>query len=166
MGKVKKPADIGKLLDVGAAVVPLLVTVAHEFITVPMLYNKGFPYNLEQATQALANNGLKAMPIAVSMSEANIKYRDCCNFQVVDSAPKQYSPIRRGSYVTIKYVTQDVIDESKRLFEEMNAQKAALKRVKSEKRTKREQTQRVGIKDGIGKIIPHRKNKKHNRDED
>ena len=64
----------------------------------------------------------------------------------------------------VKYITQEVITASQKMFEEQERQKAEAKRLKTEKREQQiEQAQKVIIgaavsaKDGLGKIIPHRK---------
>ena len=59
-----------------------------------------------------------------------------------------------------------MIDESQKIFEEQERQKAEEKRLKSEKRAQQiEQAQKIvsdaasSAKDGVRKILPHRKDK-------
>ena len=66
----------------------------------------------------------------------------------------------------VKYVTQEVIAASQKMFEEQERQKAEDKRLKTEKRAQQiEQAQKIfsdaasSAKDGVRKILPHRKGK-------
>lgn len=90
---------------------------------VPELYTKGFPLTLDQANEKLVSEGFKMIASKLSMNEADIKYKDCFDTQVVDSKPKSKEKTKPGTTVIVRYVTQDVITESQRLFSEMERHK-------------------------------------------
>lgn len=134
-------------------------------VVVPQLYDFGFPLKLDQAITMLTNAGLVAMPSEVNIQEADPEYRNCVDSEVVGSNMKPRQKVDAGSIVIVRYITQEVIDESQRLFEELEKQKAETKRTKIEKRERQvEQAQKAiadtatSAKDKIGKIFPNRKN--------
>ncbi len=135
-----------------------------ELVAIPPLYDKGFPIKLEEAVEALNIAGLKPIPSELTIKEADAKYKDCFAFQVVSSNPKHKQKVPAGTGVIVKYITLEVIDESQRLFDEAEKHKADEKCAKAEKREQQiEQAQKiivnaaVSAKDGIEKILPHRK---------
>lgn len=137
-----------------------------ELVTIPTLYDKGFPIKLEEAIEALRVAGLKPIPSELNVKEADAKYKDCFVLQVVSSNPEHKQKAPAGSGVIVKYITQEVIDESQKVFEEQERQKAEDKRLKTEKRAQQiEQAQKIvsdaasSAKDGVRKILPHRKDK-------
>ena len=99
---------------------------------VPSLYEKGFPFGLEEAIEMLENRGLDVLPSKISIHHADPKYKDCFDGQVVDSNPKQKTKVAIGSKIALKYVTQEVIDESRRM-------QAELDRVKLEEKNRRKE---------------------------
>ena len=125
-------------------IAPAIITAVEELIDklpdipskvgVPQLYGLGFPLKLDQAITRLTKVGLTVMPSELSIGEADPKYRNCVDSEVVDSDPKSKRKVAVGYPVIIRYVTQEVIDESKRLFEELERQKAEANRIKNEKR--------------------------------
>ncbi len=137
-----------------------------KLVTIPPLYDKGFPIKLDAAVESLKIAGLKPIPSKLDIKEADAKYRDCFVLQVVSSNPEHKQKTPAGSGVIIKYITQEVIDESQKIFEELERQKAEDKRLKAEKREQQiEQVQKIvsdaasSAKDGVSKIFPHRKHK-------
>lgn len=137
-------------------------------VAVPQLCGLGFPLKLDQAITMLTNAGLIAMPSELDIKEADPQYRNCVDSEVVGSNTKPKQKVEAGFTVIVRYVTQDVIDESQKMFEELEGQKAEIKRLKTEKRERHiEQAQKVitdatvSAKDGFGKIIPHRKHRNH-----
>ena len=46
-------------------------------VTIPSLYDAGFPLTLEQATELLTNYGFKVLPNKIPVSQAASKYRTC-----------------------------------------------------------------------------------------
>lgn len=90
----------------------------NELIPIPKLFVKGFILTAEQATEILEAAGLKVTVVPLSTYEANKKYGKLQDSQVVGTEPKAGCKVKPGSNVIVKYITQDVIDESQRLYEE------------------------------------------------
>lgn len=151
MAKPKKPnGNIGGTLGIVAgivgAVTPLAVELidripkkeelgpSEELIFMPELCSKKFPLKLDEAKELLESRGLKALSIEVRLRDACVKYKDCFELQVVGSDRKPNSKLKPGDTVIVQYVTQEVINESRRIFEEAEQQKAALKQERAVKR--------------------------------
>lgn len=151
MAKPKKPnGNIGGTLGLVAgivdAVTPLAVELidripkkeelgpSEELIFMPELCSKKFPLKLDEAKELLESRGLKALSIEVRLRDACVKYKDCFELQVVGSDRKPNSKLKPGDTVIVQYVTQEVINESRRIFEEAEQQKAALKQERAVKR--------------------------------
>lgn len=158
MAKPKKPngnigGTLGLVAGIVGAVTPLAVELidripkkeelgpSEELIFMPELCSKKFPLKLDEAKELLESRGLKALSIEVRLRDACAKYKDCFELQVVGSDRKANSKLKPGDTVIVQYVTQEVIDESRRIFEEVKQQKAALKQERAVKRA--EQVERA-----------------------
>lgn len=169
---------VGLVAGIVGAVTPLAIELidripkkdelnsSGEWISVPELCSKKFPLKLDEAKQLLENCGLKALPIEVRLRDASSKYKDCFDLQVVGVNKKVNAKVKLGETIVIQYVTQEVIVESQRIFEEAEQQKAALKQERAAKHA--EQIERaknlagdaaIKAKDGIAKVV-HRNGKK------
>ena len=80
--------------------------------------------------------------------------------------------MKPGDTVIVQYVTQEVIDESRRIFEEAEQQKVALKQERAVKRAEQMEQAKVAavntaakVREGIGKMIRHEKKKEHGKEE-
>ena len=123
-----------------------------KLVTVPELYSKEYPLTIEQAIDMLNSYDLKATLVKATITDANIKYRTCFDSQVIKTQPKARQKVERGTSILVKYITQDVIDESQRLFENAEKQKADLLVEKNTKRSvRKEKTKQVvsGITDTV-----------------
>lgn len=151
MAKPKKSngnigGTLGLVAGIVGAVTPLAVELidripkkeelspSEELIFMPELCSKKFPLKLDEAKELLESRGLKALPIEVRLRDACVKYKDCFELQVVGSDRKPNSKLKPGDTVIVQYVTQEVIDESRQIFEEAEKQKAALKQERAVKR--------------------------------
>ena len=151
MAKPKKPngnigGTLGLVAGIVGAVTPLAVELidripkkeelgpSEELIIMPELCSKKFPLKLDEAKELLESRGLKALSIEVRLRDACVKYKDCFELQVVGSDRKPNSKLKPGDTVIVQYVTQEVINESRRIFEEAEQQKAALKQERAVKR--------------------------------
>ena len=160
-------AAIGVIPAIIDKVEPLVVKKESDgtgSVTIPSLYDAGFPLTLEQASELLTNYGFKVLPSQIPMSQAASKYRACFDHQVIDSKPKQGQKAEAGSTVFVKYITKDVVEASQLIFEEEEKHKEEVKQAKAEKRAARvEQTKTLAVdtakkaKDGFLKVIPHGK---------
>ena len=151
MAKPKKPngnigGTLGLVAGIVGAVTPLAVELidripkkeelgpSEELIFMPELCSKKFPLKLDEAKELLESRGLKALSIEVRLRDACVKYKDCFELQVVGSDRKPNSKLKPGDTVIVQYVTQEVINESRRIFEEAEQQKTALKQERAVKR--------------------------------
>ena len=83
----------------------------------------------------LTERGLKVSKSKLRMKEADPKYRDYEDTQVIDSNPKQGAKVKIGTTVCLRYITAEVIEESQkkifddgvRIKQEAKEQKAAEK---------------------------------------
>ena len=136
------------------------------YIDMPNVLNKDFTLDLSKVTELLENYDLKVLSVEVPLNRAGAKYKDCSEFQVVACDKKAKTKLKPGDTVIVQYVTQEVIDESRRIFEEAEQRKAALKRGRAVKRA--EQMERAKVvagdtaakaKAGVEKMIRRGKKK-------
>lgn len=130
-----------------------------KLVSVPILYSKEYPLTVEQAVEMLNSYGLKSILVKMTIAEADARYRTCFDSQVIKTQPRAKQKVERGASILVKYITQEIIDESQRLFDEAEKQKAELlfeKRIKHSDRkekTKRVVTGITGmVKQGVEKI--------------
>lgn len=129
-------------------------------VIIPELYRKGFPIDLAQAEELLTERGLKVSKSKLRMKEADSKYRDYEDTQVIDSNPKQGAKVKIGTTVCLRYITADVIEESQRIFDdgirikqEAKEQKATERREKKERLKESVSETMDSAKSGFGKIF-------------
>jgi hypothetical protein len=170
MGVICMAADIKKIKkgikeaeDIAAGITGILAAVAllepltkevvkkvderKDFVDIPPLYSKNIPIKLERATVLLEDRGLKVESVAVQ--EANIKFKDCLDQQVVWSKPKHKQKVKPGTLVFLRYVTSEIIKRSQELFEELERQKIETKQANAIKRAE----QKEKIKKKIGDTV-------------
>lgn len=97
----------------------------------------GHPTTIGEAKEYLEKAEVKAVYIPIKVSEADPKYRDCFEFQVVDVTPS--SKIVRGNIPQVYYVTREVIDKSQQLFEEAERQRIMTELEKQVKQSERKE---------------------------
>lgn len=136
------------------------------YIGMPNVLNKDFTLNLSKVTELLENYDLKVLPVEVPLNRAGAKYKDCSEFQVVACDKKAKTKLKPGDTVIVQYVTQEVIDESRRIFEEAEQQKTALRQERAVKRAEQMEQAKVAavntvakVRKGLGKMIRHEKKK-------
>lgn len=129
-------------------------------VIIPELYRKGFPIDLEQAEELLTERGLKVSKSKLRMKEADPKYRDYEDTQVIDSNPKQGVKVKIGTTVCLRYITAEVIEESQKIFDdsvrikqEAKEQKAAEKQEKKERLKESVSETMDSAKSGLEKIF-------------
>ena len=117
----------------------------------------GHPTSLAEAKDYLERINVKSMEFPIKYSEADPKYRNCIDNQVVDVRPR--GRVAADDTLRLYYVTQDVIDRSKELFEEeqarlkIQAEEKEAKRAEQKAKTKAATAEAVGaIKQGVGKL--------------
>lgn len=129
-------------------------------VIIPELYREGFPLSLEQAEKLLEDCGLKTMRVELKLTDADPKYKNCFDTQVLDSSPKQGTNVKVGSTVCLQYITEAVIAESKKMFEEAEQSNAIIMEQKlAEKTERKKHTKEMAslaadkAKNGIGKML-------------
>lgn len=161
--------NIAGIVTAVAGAVATVITVAADVrpvpkITVPDLHN----ITVDEAMKVLTNCGFEPVSHRLLIQEADAQYINCYDSQVVGSNPKSKESASVGYTVIVRYITQDVIDESRKLFNEAEKHKIEVKQAKNEKREQRiERTQKI-IFDIPGKakiLFKHEKNRKNAIDE-
>lgn len=123
------------------------------------------PMTIGEVKEYLEKAEVKAVYIPIKLSEADPKYRDCFEMQVVDITPS--SKITLSDIPQVYYVTREVIDKSQQLFKESEQQRMMTEIEKQKKQLERkEKTKQVvsdvadTVKRGVGKIpsVLHKKN--------
>lgn len=103
------------VVEAGREYIDKAVEERKKLVSVPELYSKEYPITIEQAVEMLESCGLKAT--LVKTPAPDVRYRDCFDSQVTGSNPKAKQKVERGTSVMVKYVTQEVIEQSQRLFD-------------------------------------------------
>lgn len=71
----------------------------------------------------LEDCGLKSSTSKLTIKEANPRYKDCFDSQVIGSNPKQGTVVKIGSTVCLRYIPDEVIIESQKIFDELQRNK-------------------------------------------
>lgn len=163
--------SVDSLATLATPVVEHVIENRKNLITIPELYGKDFSLGLKQAKELLSHYNLETMDVELSVKEAKEEYRNCFDFQVVDSKPKQKQKIQPGTIVVLRYVTPEVIKESLKLFEESEKQKAELESEKLLKRSEQQEKAKEAIADtiektkkGFSKLLNMRNKEKKNEE--
>lgn len=93
------------------------------YVAVPDLCDSFYRHDLEKAEEKLASFGLKMMPFPMSIEMASPELRNCFDNQVLSTKPKAGTLVKTGRIIDVSYITQEVIDESKRMFEDAEKRK-------------------------------------------
>lgn len=123
-----------------------------KLVAVPELYSKEYPLSVEQAVELLESCGLKATLVKMSVTDADARYRQCFDSQVVKSHPKAKQKVERGTGVLLKYITQEVINESQRMFELAEKRKEELFLAKSIKQAERKDKTKRVVSNVVGTV--------------
>lgn len=118
-------------------------------VVIPELYRKGFPINLEQAEELLTECELKVSKSKLRLKEADSKYRNCEDTQIIDSSPKQGTKVKIGTTVCLRYITAEVIEESQRIFDN----DIRIKREVKEKKTAERKEQKERLKESVSETM-------------
>lgn len=132
------------VFDVGQDIAENVIDTQKNLVTVPVLYPKGYKVTVDQAVDALKSAGFTCTLVISSLEDADPKYRTYIPSQVIETNPPSKARVEAGTNILVKYITQDVIDESQRMFDEAEAKKAATLQAKTEKKTlRKEKTKQV-----------------------
>lgn len=149
---------VGELVASSATIIIHTINTMEQKINISDIYAKdGHPTSLSEAKEYLEKIKVASMGIPLKYSEADPKYRNCIDNQVVDVQPR--GRVAENDTLRLFYVTQDIIDRSKELFEEEQkrlknqAKEKEMKRLEQKERTKAAATEVAGtIKRGAGKL--------------
>lgn len=172
VGEAKKPVGGNKVNIANAliegALVPVALHAANKIIDgievhkenneakviIPDLYLKDYPIKVEQAKILLNDCGLKFSESPMTINDANKKYRNCFDGQVISSRPKQGTAVKQDAIIYLKYITKEVIDASQKIFEEDEKAKAELK----ERKALIKQERKDQRKEKVSEIVDKTKN--------
>ena len=108
-------------------------------ITIPDMCQPDFPLDVETVVSLLEDKKFITATVPLQLKDANSKYKDCINNQVVGTSPKQGKRVELESIIKVRYITQEVIDASIKIFEDEEKAKAELKEQKAiEKQERRD----------------------------
>lgn len=125
------------VVEAGREYIDKAVEERKKLVSVPELYSKEYPITIEQAVDMLDGCGLKAT--LVKTAAPDIRYRDYFDSQVISSNPKAKQKVERGTSVMVKYVTQEVIEQSQRLFDISEKHKAEVSLEKEKRRSEQKE---------------------------
>lgn len=148
MGEAKKPTGGNKKIGGGALVVigGILYNVMEPYINdfiqgiikqldnqiknnndgkikIPNLCQPDFPLKVDVVVSLLEDKKFTTLTAPLQLSDANSKYKDCIDTQVVEIAPKQGKRVDIGEVIKIKYITQEVIEASIKIFQDEEKEK-------------------------------------------
>ncbi len=123
-----------------------------DWVTIPELCSKRSPMKLDCAIDILEKLNLKVASNSVKLNNADIKYKDCFDLQIVRVETKHKKKVPPGTLVVLTYVTSEIIEESKKLFEESETHKAKVSLEKSKKRSEQKEKHKQLITNTIEKI--------------
>lgn len=134
-----KVKSVASILGAGQIIAPIVKEIwneAKDRVCVPNVCRKECPLKLEDAIKMIKSSNLDPITTEAPLSDASPKYAKCFEFQVIYTDPKGGFPVKQGKGIIVKYITQDVIDESKRLLEIQEKEK-------QQKKLKREEIQTI-----------------------
>ena len=102
-------------------------------ITIPDMCQPDFPLDVETVVSLLEDKKFITATVPLQLKDANSKYKDCINNQVVGTSPKQGKRVELESIIKVRYITQEVIDASIKIFEDEEKAKAEKKQEKKQK---------------------------------
>lgn len=155
--KVAEKIDKDTVLKVGGAILTTTGLINSKLensssqqkenkVQVPNLNKKGFPITIDDAEKRLKKSGLEICKIPLTVQDAKSKYRNCRIDEVISSSKKQGTWVFIGDTIDVRYVTEEVIRESQKIFEESELRKQATKEHVKE-----------SAKRGAGKLTPKKK---------
>ena len=118
-------------------------------ISIPKLYQPGFPLDVDMVVSLLEQQGFKTATSQLQMKDANAKYKDCIDNQVVGTNPRQGKKVKIGSIICVRYITKEVIEESKKIFCDAEQAKTELKESKAAEKQKRREHTKEKMTDAI-----------------
>lgn len=134
------------------------------FITMPKLYKTNFPLDVDYVALKMKEHGFQVL--TSKCIHPDIKFRNYINNQIIETDPKGGKKVQVGQYITLYYITQEVIDASQKIFEEKEKVKAELKEQKAlmKQEHKEQRKEQISIivdkaKDTVNNVVKKGKHK-------
>lgn len=105
-----------------------------DYVEIPTFYGKDFSVSLDKAQVMLEKIGL--VSVSAEITKPSMKYNDEKKLVVIKTIPHAKKKVAPGSTVTISYLTESVIKESQKLFDEQEKQKHIKEQNRLEKSAK------------------------------
>ena len=151
-------------IDAGSKIYAKKMEERASLIKVAEVHSSDYRLSLEDAKRWLEEDGLKAEGVVVA---PDIAYKDYSDMEVVATNFKLNQKVKPGTRIILKYVTKDVIEASRKMFDEAEKQRIATEKEKAslnaEKvRKKAEQDVKnkqkldeamANAKDGLGDVV-------------
>jgi hypothetical protein len=134
-------------------------TETDTYAIVPELYKDGFPLDISQAEQMLDEVGLKFMLVPLKTNQAKTEYKDYIVNQVIETNPKSGKKVKTGTVICVKYIPEEVIAESQKIFEDTIHEKEELKlqrQIKKEELTAKTKESVAKLADNAKDIFKHK----------
>jgi len=140
-------------IDAGANAYTKKAEEKDSLVEIAELYSDDYRVKLEDAKRWLEEDGLKVEAVIV---KPDIAYKDCLDLEVVATNFELKQKVKPGTRIILKYVTSEIIDASKMLFEESERQKADEKQLKAEQTAmKKESINKAvtSVKSGLSDVV-------------
>ena len=134
--------------DVFLKVIAQMIDEYRKLKTMPDLCSNKISFNTEYAEKILKGCELNYILVPLAINDANPKYRNYSDRQVVHTIPKAGAKIQPTETVVVGYITQEVIDQSVLLYDETERKKqerALEKQKKKEEKKAKEVKQSIKL---------------------
>lgn len=123
-----------------------------DWVTIPEMCSKSVSMKLDCAVDSLEKLNLQVVCSSVEFKNADVKYKDCFDLQVVKVNQKQKTKVEPGTLVILTYVNSEVIEKSQRLFDESESSKKKVALEKAEKRAEQKDRNKKLITNTLEKM--------------
>ena len=144
-------------INAGADAIAEKVDERKTFVEIPEIYSSDYHLKLEDANRWLEEDGFKTEAI---VAKPDMAYKDCLEFEVVKTNYKIGQKVKPGTRIILRYVTSEVIDQSRKLYEESEKEKAKKDAIKAAKKSeqdakiKQKKDKTVAtLQDGASKVV-------------
>ena len=131
------------LVELGTSLMQQGVDERKSLVEVPEVYAADYRLKLDDAKRWLEEDGLKVEAVVV---QPDIAFKDCSDLEVVATNYTSKQKVKPGTRIVLKYVTSEVIDASRKLFEESEKKKVEEQAEKAKKKAE----QNAKIKQNLG----------------
>jgi 2',3'-cyclic-nucleotide 2'-phosphodiesterase (5'-nucleotidase family) len=129
--KLVDTLGVKDIVQLGTSLAQQGVDARGSLVEVPEMYVSDYRLKLEDATRWLEEDGLKVEAVIVQPA---IEFKDCSDLEVVASNYKLKQKVKPGTRIILSYVNSEVIEASRKLFEESERQKAEDEQMKADKK--------------------------------